>query len=68
MPDPAQGKPSSGSQMGREHGPAVEHLSGAHELLKSLQEKLGTHPELEEAIVKVEMALSILTVKTAGLL
>ena len=48
--------------------PAVEHLSGAHELLKALQEKLGTHPELEEAIVKVEMALSILTVKTAGLL
>ena len=60
---PTQGKPQSG-----EHAPAIEHLSGAHELLKSLQEKLGTHPELEEAIVKVEMALSILTVKTAGLL
>lgn len=61
------GQLQSGPQPGQ-NAPAVEHLSGAHELLKSLQGKLGKHPELEEAIVKVEMALSILTVKTAGLL
>ena len=48
--------------------PATEHLEGAHSLLKSLQERIGGHPELEEAITKLEMALSILTVKTAGML
>lgn len=63
---PTPGQQPGGTQPSQM--PAVEHLSGAHELLKSLQGKLGQHPELEEAIVKVEMALSILTVKTAGLL
>lgn len=48
--------------------PAAEHVEGAHTLLKSLQERIGEHPELEEAITKLEMALSILTVKTAGML
>jgi hypothetical protein len=47
---------------------AVKHVSGAHELLKKLREKLGEHPELGEAITELEMALSILTVRTAGLL
>jgi len=48
--------------------PAVEHITGAHRLMKALQEKVGEHPELEEAIRNLEMALSILTVNTAGLL
>jgi len=47
---------------------AVKHVSGAHELLKALREKVGEHPELGEAITELEMALSILTVQTAGLL
>jgi hypothetical protein len=47
--------------------PAVEHLSGAHERLKTLREKVGEHPELTEAIRSLEMALSILTVKTGGM-
>jgi hypothetical protein len=47
---------------------AVEHVSGAHELLKTLRERVGEHPELGEAITELEMALSILTVQTAGLL
>jgi hypothetical protein len=47
---------------------AVKHVSGAHELLKSLKERVGEHPELREAITELEMALSILTVQTAGLL
>lgn len=46
----------------------AKHVSGAHELLKKLREKLGEHPELGEAITELEMALSILTVRTAGLL
>jgi hypothetical protein len=51
-----------------EHAPAVEHLSGAHELLNSLRKRIGEHPELAEAITKIESALNILTVKTEGML
>jgi len=46
----------------------VEHLSGAHELLNSLRKRIGEHPELREAITKLETALSLLTVKTGGML
>jgi hypothetical protein len=48
--------------------PAVEHLSGAHELLNALRKRIGEHPELAEAITKVESALNILTVETGGML
>ncbi len=47
---------------------AAEHLAGVHLLLKTLQDKIGEHPLLAEAIVKVEMALNTLGVKTAGML
>lgn len=47
---------------------AAEHLAGVHLLLKALQDKIGEHPLLAEAIVKVEMALNTLGVKTAGML
>jgi len=33
----------------------------------SLRKRIGEHPELQEAITKLEMALSILTVKTGGM-
>jgi hypothetical protein len=36
--------------------------------LQSLRAKLGQHPELEEAILKLELALSALTLQTGGLL
>jgi hypothetical protein len=48
--------------------PAAEHVAGAHRLMQELREKVGEHPELTEAIRNLEMALSILTVKTAGFL
>ncbi len=51
-----------------EQTPAVDHVTGAHQLLKSLRGRIGEHPELAEAITELEMALSILTVQTAGLL
>jgi len=61
---------SSQPEPGREEqqAPAVEHVAGAHHLLQTLQEKIGQHPELAEAITKLEVALSILTVKTGGML
>ena len=51
-----------------EKAPAVQHVSGAHELLVALREKIGEHPELAEAINKLETALSLLTLDTGGLL
>jgi hypothetical protein len=51
-----------------EHLPVVEHVSGAHELLNALRKRIGEHPELAEAIAKLESALNILTVKTGGML
>jgi hypothetical protein len=46
---------------------AVEHVAGAHSLLKGLQEKIGEHPEIGQAVQKLEMALAILEVKTGGM-
>lgn len=51
-----------------EHTEAVKHVAEAHQLLKRLHERLNEHPELELAILKLETALSILTVKTGGML
>ena len=61
-------QPSTGSGTGNQDAPVVEHVSSAHELLRALQKRIGEHPELAEAIVKLETALSILTVKTGGML
>ena len=47
---------------------AAANVAEAHRLLQSLQEELGKHPELEEAILKLELALSALTIQTGGLL
>lgn len=47
---------------------AAQHISEAHTLLKELRKELNEHPGLEEAILKLETALNILTAKTAGLL
>jgi hypothetical protein len=47
---------------------AAEHVASAHQILKDLQPKVGNHPELGEAITKLEMALNILAIKTGGLL
>lgn len=53
---------------GEHHGEAAQHVAEAHQLLKNLRERLDQHPELEEAIRKLETALNILTVKTGGML
>ena len=48
--------------------PALDHVSGAHELLNALRKRIGEHPELAEAITKLETALSLLTLETGGML
>jgi|HubBroStandDraft_6_1064221.scaffolds.fasta_scaffold37845_4 hypothetical protein len=47
---------------------AAEQVTHAHTLLKSLEERVGQHPELGQAIHKLEMALAILGVQTGGML
>lgn len=47
---------------------AAAQIADAHRLLKSLQARLDQHPELEEAITKLELALNALTLQTGGLL
>jgi len=46
----------------------TEQIAEAHKLLKTLRQRLGEHPELDEAITKLEMVLSALTLQTGGLL
>jgi hypothetical protein len=62
MPTPAEGKPEQDPVQ------AAEHIASAHQILKELQTKVGNHPELGEAITKLEMALNILAVQTGGML
>jgi hypothetical protein len=47
---------------------AAKHVAEAHRILNGMRLRLEKHPDLEEAIANLEMALSILTTKTAGLL
>lgn len=47
---------------------AAEHVAGAHTLLKILQDRIGEHPEIGQAVHKLEMALAILEVQTGGML
>jgi hypothetical protein len=55
-------KPKSDQQQ------AAEHVATAYLLLKSLEEKIGEHPEIGQAVNKLEMALAILGVQTGGML
>jgi hypothetical protein len=57
--------PTTGTNQERE---AAEHVADAHRKLGSLRQQLDKHPDLEEAISSLEMALSILTTKTGGML
>lgn len=60
LPDALKPKPSQSS--------AAEHIAGAQQILISMREQVQKHPELDEAIIQLEMALSALTLQTGGLL
>lgn len=44
------------------------HVKSAHQILTTLHERIGQHPEIGAAITKLEMALNVLAVKTGGML
>ncbi|MBZ5667649.1 MAG: hypothetical protein LAO30_24010 [Acidobacteriia bacterium] len=62
MPTPSEPKPQP------DPAQAAEHVASARQILKDLQKKVGDHPELGEAITKLEMALNNLAIQTGGLL
>jgi hypothetical protein len=62
MPTQVESNPKSSPH------PAAEHVAGAHTLLKTLQERVAEHPEIGNAIHKLEMALALLEIKTGGML
>jgi hypothetical protein len=62
MPTPSEPNPK------QDPAQAAEHVASAHQILKDLQKKVGDHPELGEAITKLEMALNSLAIQTGGLL
>jgi hypothetical protein len=47
----------------------AQHVAVAYQLLKALGDKLGLerHPELQEAITKLELALGQLSINTGGM-
>ena len=47
---------------------AAQNVTEARNLLHSLRQELEEHPKLEEAIVKLELALENLTLNTGGML
>jgi hypothetical protein len=58
--NPQQNSPSASPE-------ASSQVAEAQTLLKSLREQVA-HPDLDTAIEKLEMALSILTTNTGGML
>ena len=62
MPIPAEPKPEQNPAQ------AAEHVASAQKLLQQLQQRVGNHPELGEAITKLEMALNSLAIQTGGFL
>jgi hypothetical protein len=47
----------------------AQHVAVAYQLLKALGDRLGLekHPELQEAITKLELALGQLSINTGGM-
>jgi len=64
----SESKPGPPADQTQSSDPA-QHVAGAYELLKALGDKLGLerHPELQEAITKLELALGQLSINTGGM-
>jgi len=62
MPEPTE------STQNEKSGEAAKQVAGAHALLKTLEGKIGKHPEIGQAIHKLETALNILGLETGAML
>ena len=64
-------KPTAKPQPSPDSKQVIEHLSRARQVLQNLRARLQDaehHAQLDEAITKVELALSALTIQTGGFL
>jgi len=55
-------------EFGKTSEQIAQELAAARRLLQALEKKIGEHPEIGQAILKLEMALNMLGVQTAGML
>jgi hypothetical protein len=70
MQEPKLEKPDLQADEKERSAHAVQQIVGAHTVLKTLRDRLGIlnrHPEIEEAITKLEVALNNLSVSTGGM-
>lgn len=56
------------NQSPQQNPQAAEYVAEAHQRLTVLRQQLDKHPDLEAAIERLEMALSVLTTRTGGML
>jgi hypothetical protein len=62
-------KASPNSHPQSEQSPkAADHVAEAHRILNGLRDQSIKHPDLDAAIGRLELALSILTTRTGGML
>ncbi|HVO78785.1 MAG TPA: hypothetical protein VMT39_02090 [Candidatus Bathyarchaeia archaeon] len=59
---------NASQETGASNPQAAEYVADAHRRLTLLRQELDKHPDLEAAIERLEVALSILTTKTGGML
>lgn len=64
MPSEPERKPISPERRDQ----AAQNVADAHRLLNALRGRLDRHPELEQAILKLETALALLETQTGGML
>ncbi len=64
MPDEKNGPETNAGQSPN----AAEYVAEAHRRLTTMRKELDKHPDLEAAIERLELALSVLTTKTGGML
>lgn len=66
---PESAGPNASQKPEAKSSPEVaEHVAEAHRILNDLRQQSVKHPDLDAAIGRLEMALSILTTKTGGML
>ena len=59
---------SAPEEKSKQNPNAAEYVAEAHRRLTVLRKELDKHPDLEAAIERLELALSVLTTKTGGML
>jgi hypothetical protein len=60
--------PNPNNMTSAQNSNAAEYVAEAHRRLTVMRKQMDKHPDLEAAIERLELALSVLTTKTGGML